>query len=121
MLSHRGWIIYGERNTAQHHPKAREEINAKIQEAYEKKELLGLDQGPHSETSDITKLPFKIKQKWLANANQRIEKKEEDNARRAAAVKALQTGSKWDWNPAANAKTRTPRPSGRKGQRRQRQ
>ena len=98
--------IWRERNTAQHHPNAREEINAKIQEAYEKKELLGLDQGPHREPSDITSLPFKMKQKWLENANQRIEKKEEENARRAAAVKALQTGSKWAWNPATNTKTK---------------
>ena len=96
--------IWRERNTAQHHPNAREEINAKIQEAYEKKELLGLDQGPHREPPDITSLPFKMKQKWLENANQRIEKKEEDNARRAAAMKALQTGSTWAWNPAANIK-----------------
>ena len=47
-----------------------------------------------------------MKQKWLENANQRIEKKEEENARRAAAVKAFQTGSKWAWNPAANTKTK---------------
>ena len=39
-----------------------------------------------------------MKQKWLENANQRIAKKEEENARRAAAVKALQTGCKWAWN-----------------------
>ena len=45
-----------------------------------------------------------MKQKWLEN--QRIEKKEEENARRAAAVKALQTGSKWAWNPATNTKTK---------------
>ena len=45
------------------------------------------------EASDITSLPFKMKQKWLENANQRIEEKEEDNARRAAAMKALQTGN----------------------------
>ena len=101
--------IWRERNTAQHHPNARKEINAKIKEAYEKKELLGLDQGPHREASDITSLPYKMKQKWLENTNQRIAKKEEENARRAAAVKALQTGCKWAWNPAANTKTKRAR------------
>ena len=39
--------IWRERNAAQHSPKERREINTHIQEAYEKKSLLGLDQGPH--------------------------------------------------------------------------
>ena len=45
-----------------------------------------------------------MKKKWLENAQKRIDEKEEENKRQMAAVKVLTTGSKWQWNPAANLK-----------------
>ena len=50
-----------------------------------------------------------MKKKWLENAQKRIDEKEEDNKRKMAAVKALSTGSKWQWNPAANPKEKQTR------------
>ena len=87
-------------------PKERQEINPRVLEAFEKKTRLGLDQGPHTKAEDITKLPHRMKKKWLENAQKRIEEKEEDDKRRMAAVKAITTGGKWKWNPAANAEER---------------
>ena len=54
-----------------------------------------------------------MKKKWLENANKRIDEKETDNKRKMAAIKALTTGSKWQWNPAANAKGRRHGPMAR--------
>ena len=98
--------IWRERNTAQHVPKERQEINPRVLEAFEKKTRLGLDQGPHTKAEDITNLPHRMKKKWLENAQKRIDDKEEDNKRKMAAVKALTTGGKWKWNPAANAEAK---------------
>ena len=98
--------IWRERNAAQHTPKERQEINPRVLEAFEKKTRLGLDQGPHTKAEDITKLPHRMKKKWLENAQKRIDEKEEDDKRRMAAVKAITTGGKWKWNPAANAEER---------------
>lgn len=102
--------IWRERNAAQHTPKERQEINPRVHVAFEKKTLLGLDQGPHEKAEDVTNLPYsRMKKKWLENANKRIDEKEMDNKRKMAAIKALTTGSKWQWNPAANAKEKQPK------------
>jgi hypothetical protein len=98
--------IWRERNTAQHTPKERKEINSSVQEAFEKKTELGLDQGPHTKAEDITNLPYRMKKNWLENAEKRIEAKEEENKRKLAAVKAITTGSNWPWNHTANAKAK---------------
>ena len=57
--------IWRERNAAQHTPKERQEINPRVHEAFEKKTLLGLDQGPHEKAEDVTNLPCRMKKKWL--------------------------------------------------------
>ena len=101
--------IWRERNAAQHTPKERQEINPRVHVAFEKKTLLGLDQGPHEKAEDVTNLPYRMKKKWLENANKRIDEKETDNKRKMAAIKALTTGSKWQWNPAAIAKEKQTR------------
>ena len=82
------------------------DANPRVLEAFEKKTRLGLDHGPHTKAEDITNLPHRMKKKWLENAQKRIDDKEEDNKREMAAVKALTTGGKWKWNPAANAEVK---------------
>ena len=101
--------IWRERNAAQHTPNERKDINPRVHEAFEQKNQLGLDQGPHASAQEITALPHRIKKKWLENARKCITEKEKDNERRLAAVKALTTGSKWQWNPMANAKVKQTR------------
>jgi hypothetical protein len=51
--------IWRERNSVQHDPNARLDINPKIDSAHERKLQLGLDNGPHATSSDVKKLPVK--------------------------------------------------------------
>ena len=78
--------IWRERNTAQHVPKERKEINPRVLEAFEKKTRLGLDQGPHTKAEDITNLPHRMKKKWLENAQKRIDDKEENRPYRLGLI-----------------------------------
>ena len=47
--------IWRERNAAQHTPNERKDINPRVHEAFEQKNQLGLDQGPHASAQCIRK------------------------------------------------------------------
>ena len=60
--------IWRERNSAQHQPKDRKEINNKITAAFESRERLGIDSSPHTCAEDLHKLPFRTKANWEGQA-----------------------------------------------------
>ena len=98
--------IWRERNAAQHNPKEREEINAKITEAYNTRVALGIDTSPYHAAEEIHKRPYKIKLAWLTKATERNQAKVEDNKRRAEAVRAIAGGGCPKWNKDADIQTK---------------
>jgi hypothetical protein len=94
--------IWRERNSAQHQPKDRREINEKITTAFEKRERLGIDSSPHHSAEDLHKLPFRTKANWLANSEVKIHEREENNKRKTAATKALAEGKSPAWHKGAD-------------------
>ena len=98
--------IWRERNAAQHNPKEREEINAKITEAYNTRVALGIDTSPYHAAEEIHKRPYKIKLAWLTKATARNQAKVEDNKRKAEAVRAIAGGGCPKWNKDADIRTK---------------
>ena len=94
--------IWRERNSVQHDPNARVDINPKIDSAHERKLQLGLDNGPHATSSDVKKLPHSMKTKWLANATSRIATCELQLERKKKAALSFTTGSAPSWNNQAD-------------------
>ena len=94
--------IWRERNSAQHQPKDRKEINNKITAAFESRERLGIDSSPHTCAEDLHKLPFRTKANWLANSETRIQEQVENNKRKTAAAKAFSEGKSPAWNKDAD-------------------
>ena len=112
--------IWRERNSAQHLPKERKEINDKITSAFESRERLGIDSSPHACAGDLHKLPFRTKANWLANSETRIQELEKNNKRKLAAAKAFSEGKSPAWNKDANKgrppkRTQQKRPNPHKG------
>ena len=84
--------MWRERNTAQHHPKERKEINDKITDAFTTRTALGIDTAPYYAAEEIHKLPHKIKAAWLAKATARNQAKTEDIKKRADAAREFAKG-----------------------------
>ena len=94
--------MWRERNTAQHHPKERKEIDGLITQEFERREALGMETTPYQAAEEIHKRPHKTKKEWLTNSRKRTQEKAEANKRRADAIKAFAEGKAPKWNADAD-------------------
>ena len=94
------------KRSPQHNSKKREEINAKITEAYNTRVALGIDTSPYHAAEEIHKRPYKIKSAWLTKATERNQAKVDDNKRKAEAVRAIAGGGCPKWNKDADIRTK---------------
>ena len=94
--------MWRERNTAEHHPKERKEIDGLITQEFERRVALGMETMPYQAAEEIHKRPHKIKKEWLMNSRKRTQEKAEANKRRADAIKAFAEGKAPQWNAHAD-------------------